>query len=320
MKIAFHDNSLCLFGTTLAIKNWAFWGRELLGYEPIFLYNKYHRANNINVINTFNEEFNHKVFAYSDTSHIDKILSDNKCEYFFMEKSGRPDGVISTVSKNLINAIAICSANDIHGDVFAMGSEWLSKITNYQIPFVPYIVHLPDINTDLREDLNIPNDALVLGRNGGFETFDISFVKEAIDEVINLRSDLWFVFQCTEKFIDHPRIIFLPCSNNIEYKTKFINTCDAMLHARTVGESFGMACGEFSIRNKPIITWYSSIERSHIDILGLVGIYYVNKSDITNILLNISKSDINNKYWNCYTDYCPELVMKKFHEIYIDSR
>lgn len=318
MKIAFHDNSLCLFGTTLAIKNWAFWGRELLGYEPIILYNKNHRANNINVINTFNEEFDYKVFAYSNTSQIDKILSDNKCEYFLMEKSGKPDGVISTVSKNLINAIAICSANDVHGDVFAMGSEWLSKITNYQIPFVPYIVYLPDIHVDLREDLNIPKDALVLGRNGGFETFDISFVKEAINEVINLRQDLWFVFQCTEKFIDHPRIIFLPCSNDSEYKTKFINTCDAMLHARTAGESFGMACGEFSIRNKPVITWSGSHERNHIDILGSTGIYYTTKSDVIDILLNISKFDINNKYWNCYTDYCPELVMKKFHKIYID--
>lgn len=318
MKIAFHDNSLCLFGTTLAIKNWAFWGRELFDYEPIFLYNQNHRANNTDVIKDFKSEFNDKVFAYSNPSEIDQILSDNQCDYFLMEKCGRPDGVISTVSKNLINAIAICSINDVHGDVFAMGSEWLSKITNYRIPFVPYIVYLPDINIDLREDLSIPKDALVLGRNGGFETFDISFVKEAINEVINLRQDLWFVFQCTEKFIDHPRIIFLPCSNDSEYKTKFINTCDAMLHARTVGESFGMACGEFSIRNKPIITWYDSVEKSHIDILGSAGIYYSTKSDIVNILLTISKFDINDKNWNCYTDYCPELVMKKFHKIYID--
>lgn len=32
-------------------------------------------------------------------------------------------------------------------------------------------------------------------------------------------------------------------------------------------ESFGMAVGEFSIKNKPIITWALSNEKSHIDFL-----------------------------------------------------
>jgi uridine kinase/ribulose-5-phosphate 4-epimerase/fuculose-1-phosphate aldolase len=36
-----------------------------------------------------------------------------------------------------------------------------------------------------------------------------------------------------------------------------------MLHARKVGESFGLAPAEFSIRNKPVITYANSIERSH---------------------------------------------------------
>ena len=90
-----------------------------------------------------------------------------------------------------------------------------------------------------------------------------------------------------------------------------------MLHARSVGESFGMACGEFSIKNKPVITWNQSRERSHIDILNDKGIFYNNKNDIINILLNITKKDIVGKDWNAYTDYSPEKVMKKFKEIYL---
>ena len=234
-----------------------------------------------------------------------------------MEKCGKPDGVISTVSANLVNAIAICSMNDIHGDIFTTASRWLSSLVDNKIPYVPYIVHLPEENDNLRSQLNIPTDAFVFGRNGGLETFDIVFVKEAIREIVDKRSDVWFVFQYTEKFINHDRVIFLPGSTDVNYKIKFINTCDAMLHARTVGESFGMACGEFSIKNKPIITWFGSKERSHIDILGEKGIYYNNKEDAINILTNISKKDVSNQDWNCYRDYEPEKVMKKFKEVYL---
>lgn len=317
MKIAFHDNSLSLFGTTLAIYNWAYFGREFLGIEPIIMHNRLHKSNNTDVVNRFSEAFGGKVFSYSNVSEIDGILEQNGCEYFFMEKCGRSDGVLCTVAKNLINAIGICSVQDVHGDVFAMGSEWLSKVVDYKIPFVPYIVTLSENNADMREELGIPKDAFVFGRNGGFETFDIPFVKEAIREAIQERTDIWFVFQCTEKFIDHERVIFLPSSPNSEYKVRFINTCDAMLHARQVGESFGMACGEFSIRNKPIITWWGSPERSHIYILGSTGIYYNDKNDITDILLNISKTDVDNRDWNAYRDYEPEKVMNKFKQVYL---
>lgn len=317
MKIAFHDNALCLFGTTVAIYNWAYWGREYLGIEPVIMYSSKHRANNQTVVDKFKQTFDNKVFCYSDPKEIDGILSQNGCDYFFMEKCGKPDGIISTASKNLVNAIGICSTADIHGDVFATASRWLSSLIDHKIPYVPYIVTLPEGHDHLRKELGIPADAFVFGRNGGLETFDIAFVKEAIREVIDERPDIWFLFQCTEKFIDHDRVIFLPPSTDSDYKVKFINTCDAMLHARTVGESFGMACGEFSIKNKPIITWWGSPERSHIDILGDTGIYYNTKEDVIDILLGISNSDVRDRDWNAYRDYEPEKVMNKFNQVYL---
>jgi hypothetical protein len=317
MKIAFHDNAMSLFGTTLALYNWAYWGRKYLDIEPIIMYNSNHIANNNLVINKFKNTFDNMVFSYSNQNQIDNILSKNQCEYFFMEKGGKPDGVLSTVSKNLINAIAICDMNDIHGDIFAMGSEWLSKIVDYKIPFVPYIVTLPEHTTNMRSELGIPKDAFVFGRNGGYETFNIQFVKEAIKEVLQKRTDIWFIFQCTEKFIDHERVIYIQNSPDSEYKVSFINSCDAMLHAREVGESFGMACGEFSIKNKPIVTWFGSRERSHIDILGDNGIYYNDKNEITDILLHISKNDINNKDWNMYRCFDPKTVMDQFKQVYL---
>lgn len=317
MKIAFHDNSLSLRGTSVAIYDWAYWTRHYLGAEPIIMFNSNESSNDTRAIEKFKKEF--EVFPYADRSEIDKILDANKCDYFFMEKGGSPDGVISSISKNLVNAISGRWRPDwVHGDVYAMGSKWLSKITDYKIPYVPYIVHLPDHELNMRDELGIPKTDLVFGRNGGWDTFDLGFVKDSIIEIIDKRKDIWFLFQYTEPFINHERVIYLDGTADLTEKVKFINTCDAMLHARYIGESFGLSCAEFSIKNKPVITWYNSPERNHIDILGEKGIYYKDKVDIDHIFCNIDKSEINQLEWNCYQNYSPEKVVQKFKKVYLD--
>ncbi len=315
MRIAFHDNGLTLRGTTVAIYDYAYYTRKYIGNDSIILYNKKHSGNAVDVIDKFSKEF--PVFGYDNISQIDEILTREKCDYFFMEKSGKYDGIISKVCKNLIHAIGICNTNDKHGDIFAMGSEWLSKIVNYEIPFVPYIVDLPEIDENLRKDLGIPENHFVFGRNGGWETFDILWAKEAIKEALEIRSDIWFVFQFTEPFIKHERVVYLPGDPNLVNKVKFINTCDVMLHARQVGESFGLSCGEFSLRNKPIITYFGSPERNHIDVLDNKGIYFNNKEELLNILFKINKDFIREKNWNCYDIFNPVDVIKKFKEVYL---
>jgi hypothetical protein len=315
MKIAFHDNSISLRGTTVALYDYAFYTRELIGNDSIILYDKNHPANNQDVYDKFSRNFN--IYGYYNKTEIDNILYKENCSHLFMVKGGKPDGVISTYSKNLINAISVCDKSDIHGDVFAMGSKWLSKITNYEIPYVPYMVSLPDINEDMRNDLNIPLSDLVIGRNGGWETFDIEWVKNSISDVLSKRKDVWFVFQFTQPFIQHERVIYLSGSSSLVDKVKFINTCDAMLHARFIGESFGLSCAEFSIKNKPVITWIGSKERNHIDVLCEKGIYYNDSNDVLNILLNLDKTEINKNDWNMYNDYLPEKVIEKFKSVYL---
>ena len=316
MRIAFHDNSLCLRGTTVAIYDWAYWTRHYLDIDPIIMFNLKNNFNDKSVIKKFENEF--PVFGYEDKSQIDDILSKNKCDAFLMEKGGEPDGIISSVSKNLVNAISGWWKPEwVHGDVYAMGSKWLSEITDYKIPYVPYIVNLPDHNMNMRDELGIPKDALVFGRNGGWDTFDLPFVKQSIVETLEKRNDVWFVFQYTEPFYEHERIIYLDPTADLNEKVRFINTSDVMLHARNIGESFGLSCAEFSIRNKPVITYYNSLERNHIDTLGEKGIFYENKEDIDNILLNLDKNEINQLEWNCYQDYSPENVVQKFKEVYL---
>lgn len=316
IKIAFHDNCLCVRGTTTCIYNFAYWGRELLNFDPIIMYNTTLSTNEKEGYEKCAKEF--KVFGYDDKSQIDSILREQKCEYFFMKKAGAPDGIISNECVNLVNACSSAwNQSWTHGDVYAMGSEWMSKMTGYTIPYVSDVVILPDIDENMRDELGIPNSSLVLGRNGGYETFDIPWVKECIVKCLDDRSDLWVLFQNTEKFVDHERVIYLPRSSCEVTKVKFINTCDAMIHARMGGESFGVSCAEFSLRNKPIITFTGSPEVSHIELLGEKGIYYSNPSELIHIFLNLDKEEINSLDWNQYKQFNPETIMKKFEEVYL---
>jgi hypothetical protein len=316
MKIAFHDNGLSVRGTSIALFDYAFYTREYLGHEPLIIFNLNHHSNCIDAYNKFNDQF--QVIGYNDKSQIDTILQTNKCEALFMIKTGKIDGVISKVCNNWVNAVGICNINDIHGDKFAFGSKWLSSLTNWQIPYVPHMVTLPNISDDYRHFLNIPNNALVLGRHGGAETFDINFVKKSINCLLKKRSDLYFLFLGTNKFIKHERVIYIEATSNLQTKVKFINTCDAMLHARTVGESFGLAPAEFSIRNKPVITYANSPEKSHLEILGEKAITFTNKYNLRELILNLDKTSINNNEWNMYGDYTPLKVMEKFNSTYIN--
>ena len=88
-----------------------------------------------------------------------------------------------------------------------------------------------------------------------------------------------------------------------------------MIHARSEGESFGCACGEFSSMNKPVITWDGSKDRNHIKLLGGKGIYYQCPQTMFSTLVNFKKSSRND--WNCYQQFNPEEVMNTFEEIFL---
>lgn len=326
MKIIFHENSLCIAGTTVALFDYAYYCKHLYGFEVSIMYNYNHFANDESVINRFKKEFDNVIsygnglgWSWPPNGETIKDLQDKIDEIspdvFFMEKGGPWDNVISKSCKNWIHAIAKTNRDEMYGDKFFVGSKWLTDVSD-GIDYVPYMVNLPEVTGDLREELNIPKNAIVFGRNGGAESFDLYFVKQVVVDILSKREDIYFLFQGTNKFIDHPRVIHLPASPDLVQKVKFINTTNALLHARQLGESFGQTCAEFSTKNKPVITWSLSPERNHILVLGDKGIYYDNYDKLLNILLNFEPND--SKDWNCYKDYTPEKVMDKFKKCYID--
>ncbi|RLJ34362.1 hypothetical protein CLU97_3870 [Chryseobacterium sp. 7] len=320
MKIIFHENQLCYRGTSNALFDYAYYNEEMLGNESMILYPKNSPNNVEEAIDRFKNKFN--VFGYSDIQERDEIIKKSNADLFYAIKSGE---IETDIPQDLIKTAihAVFKYNEPYGDVYAYVSEWLAKtMSKGTLPFVPHIIDLPEVSGDLRSELNIPKDAIVFARYGGAETFDIRFVMEAVKKTALKNKNIYFIFMGTDEFIkrsffrSYKNIIFLPPTTDIERKVKFINTSDAFLHARTQGESFGMAIGEFSIKNKPIITWSGSDEKSHLEILGDKAILYKDKQDIMQIL-NSFKPD-NSKNWDCYShQFNPRSVMEKFENVFL---
>lgn len=314
-KIGFLVWRLSFRGTEVAIYNYADCNEAILGNESIILN---FDINNHNEVRTkFVNRFGSKFYDCSSLEAMDKIIEKENIAILHNIKAGEETKRISKVCKNAVHVVFKNPPQKIHGEVYACNSQWLSEqYRPYNIPWVPRMIRLTKTEGNLRKDLSIPADALVFGRHGGNDSFSIPFVHKTITKFASENPHIYFLFLNTDQFCILPNVIYLPRTADVNYKTKFINSCDAMIHARLRGETFGIACGEFSIKNKPVITWKHSIESSHIQILGDKGIYYSNEQDLYNTLKTFKKKPYKN--WDAYTSkFNPETVMKKFNDVFI---
>jgi hypothetical protein len=324
-KILFHTNHLSERGTEVALYDYAYFNELMLGNTSYICAPKipYNSKNENSVIIKFNNSFSNKVFLYDSFDFVDKIIEENNIDIFYTIKSGVYDGILSKKIKNCVHVVF--QNNQPHGDVYAYISEWLSKImTNNIAPYVPHMINLPMENSNLREELGIPINSVVFGRYGGYYEFNIPFVIEKINKIVKRHNNIYFLFMNTDKnqFIDSKQIIFLKKNVDAHYKVRFINTCDAMIHARFRGESFGLSIGEFSIKNKPIITWdgFSQsnpiFDGAHLEILNN-NCYLYNENNLYDTLINFIPDNIHN--WDMYSEkYSPTPIMKKFKDVFIN--
>jgi hypothetical protein len=336
--VCFHCNQLCLRGSEIAVYDYAHYNETILGNKSIIAVCAGTPSTDPKVVKKFQDRF--QVFFYNDkigvngethkqpihskerknqpSKELELILQNNNCDVLYSLKYGFHDGVISKNVKTCIHCIFMMKHP--HGNVYAGIIDWLSKQDGRnKYPFVPHMVSLPDINADMRVKLNIPEVGIVFGRSGGADRFDIGYVHNVIKDILKVRQDIYFVLLNTNKFAEHPNIIYLDGNADLEYKTKYINSCDAMLHARSDGETFGLAVGEFSIRNKPIITCKSkSRQNSHLQILGNKALIYNDYNSLYKIINTFDKETMKQKDWNAYRNYTPEIVMQKFNDVFLN--
>lgn len=310
--VAFLSNKLTLRGTEVAIFDYAHYNETILGNKSVIITRDYEKIKHefdvdVQAYNKFKNRFD--VIYYAEPKDLDQIVLDNKITHLFIIKSGANDGLYSKCCKNIIHCVFDISQP--HGEVYTPIGQTINDHFGKNYPVTPHIVTVPECDENLRSALNIPENAIVFGRYGGRESFDIRFVHQAIANILQTRDDIYFLFMNTYPFYNHKNIIYLPGNADMIFKRKFINTCDALLHARERGETFGLTCGEFSVCKKPVITWGGSVEREHLLILKDKAVIYNTPTDITTILYEFKKDkyDVSE---NGYMFYTPENVMKIF--------
>jgi hypothetical protein len=262
MKIGFYITEMNYRGITNSVYNFADYNEKILKNKSFIFYNKLSNENKKIVIKTFNKRF--KTYSIKNLKEIKE--KENNLDYIYFQRAGHKDNLVSGI-KNIIHVVFPYSFINYYGNCYSYISSWLSKIcSNNKYSFVPLIIDLPKNNKlNLKNKLKIPNKSLVFGYHGGAHSFDIIFVRDAIKKIVEKNKNIYFIFLNVKKFISHKNIYFFRGHFNNIKKNKFINTCDAMIHARSLGESFGLSCGEFAIKNKPIFTYKFCRQRAHIE-------------------------------------------------------
>lgn len=312
-KIAFYASHLTERGTAVALFDYADQNRTLLGNESVVLYNKTFAGNNPKVVEKFKAAFD--LIPCNSFAEADRHIASENCDLMYVLKAGKRDGLVSKTVPTMVHAVFAATVRQLHGASYAYISEWLADhCTRGFVPWVPHIVAIGDHDETLRGALDIPQEALVFGCYGGRDSFDVGFAKDlVIPKVLETLPHIYFVFMNIEKFIDHPRVIFKAATADMSEKTAFINTCDAMLHARLRGETFGLAVGEFSLRAKPVLTLGGSKERAHLDVLGETAQVYRTPEDLYGLIKNFDRSAPSAQ--QAYQQhFSPSSVMHRFEE------
>ena len=319
-KIGFDAGLMSLRGTHIAIFDYALQNQRILGNESIIFYDRGSEQVQPSVFQKFQREFH--LVPYDQFSDVQAMSELGLIDAMYLIKSGENDEYILPGVPNLMHAVFPQKIQEMHGDIYAYVSKWLSsECSNGKIPYVPHMINLPVVENSLRAGLGIPEGANVFGCYGGSDSFNLDFVKQVISGLIDKHAQIYFLFMNIDRFIDHPQAIFLTGNPDPLFKSSFINTCDAMIHARGIGESFGLACGEFSIHNKPVITYALSPQRNHIDVLGQKAILYKGPDELKKIFLNFDRAWCQNQEWDCYSkEFSPEAVMKKFASVFLEEK
>jgi hypothetical protein len=317
MKIAFHSRLLTERGSEGAMLDYARLNRSVLGNESVLCLPDQPEFAGNPLLKKWRKEF--EVIQYADKNDLGMKLKRKAAEVLYLTKPGPFDGFIVPGVKNCVHAQFLC--DEFHGDAYAYLSSWLSGVmTGREDCFVPFFVPQFVSEKDLREKLGIPNGAKVFGRHGGWDTFNIPFARRAVVEHARNYTEDHFVFLNTEPICGSERfsnVHYLPATVDPLEKAKFLATCDAMLHARWHGETFGLAVGEFAVLGKPVITFLESREKAHLEMLGNQALLYRNAGELAEILRGFHPHKTLGTEYETYAD--AKVVMELFQKKFLDN-
>ena len=319
MKLAIHSNQFDGRGTGRVSLDYAIGLRNLLGHEVICITSALSENEGLESIrkefNTFTYDKKVGVHSLTEVSDaISKIVKNEKIDFIQMIKAGDNDEINPIGCK--VGVHCVFNMNQPHGDVYAGVSDYLAK-KHGKTEYVPHIVKNMEKTANWRSILGISEESLVIGRHGGYDTFDLPYVHRSVERILNERPEIVFLFLSTKQFTTHPRAIFVPWVKNQQDIFNFIHSCDAMLHGRSAGETFGLAAAEFSVANKPIIT-NIGYDNAHIDNLDGRALVYTDETELLSILRQITKEYFKENDWDVLSHkFSEKNVIEQYNKVFL---
>jgi hypothetical protein len=259
---------------------------------------------------------------------IPRVLAEHNIDVFYAQTHGGPDiysfgdlelwGTCRTIKH------CVFTTSCREGTVFCRISGQIACTDGMDCPILPLAVVAPiSAAGGLRFELGIPNDAVVFGWLGGPHSFNIAWAIEAVNTVLaepapsNAHGQpIYFLFlNCATQFRPSHACLHLPCTMDTLEKSRIIQTCDAMLHAQYMGETFGLACAEFALHGKPVFTSALGCG-AHRFYLGERAVVYTDASDLVAKLKAFTREPPTTKPRQCgYFTCLPERVMPVFRNV-----
>jgi hypothetical protein len=317
MNVAFHSNSMSLRGSENALWDYANFNETILGNQSLICHpGKLQNAENPTYAK-WKARF--PLIPYRTKSELSFKLQERGVDILYQIKPGPYDRFVIPGIKNCIHSMFL--SDEFHGDSFAYVSRWASRVmTGREESFVPHFVPQFEGKESLRQSLGIPMEAKVFGRHGGWDTFNIPFARKAVVQHARQNTRDHFVFLNTEPIRGTGRfsnVHYLSATVDPNEKAKFLATCDAMLHARWHGETFGLAVGEFAVLGKPVITFSESRERAHLEMLGNQALPYSHDGELAKILREFHPHKTQGTQYEIFAD--PKVVMGFFRKKFLED-
>ena len=191
------------------------------------------------------------------------------------------------------------------------------------IPVVPYMVDWAAPATSgptLRNELGITADATVFCRHGGDSTFDVPLARDGVCQFARRNAMSTILLLNTaphacERGIGN--IIHLPAIIDLREKARFLAACNACVHGRLHGETFGLAVAECSLAGLPVLTYgiADPDQDFHLRVLGPYARRYTTAAELVDLMQGFdaaSAKALAPVYANLYADYSPRQVMLTF--------
>jgi hypothetical protein len=302
MKVAFHNPNVSIRGAFAAMVDYAEMNQDLLGNESRLFVRQSRALPYLGQWPVLTRGL--PVVMYETLEDLGREVCNYGADFFYEISPGSPHPLPRVSCP--IGIHAIFPHSEFFGDRYRYVSPWLARVmTGRSDHFVPHLVRKYESKESLRLELGIPTEAKVFGRHGGADTFNISFVHRAVARHAQRNPSDHFVFLNTQQIPGTKglkNIHYLPPTTDAAAKGRFLATCDAMLHARLHGETFGLAVGEFAVLGKPVITFGFSRERAHLDMLGKHGRVYRTEQELRDILKTFKSCHVQGTEYETYAD------------------